>query len=366
MRSLAAAVRAMRWVVLCGSWALVFAAPSATQAQAPTAGASGAPSAVPAQTAGAPAATAAASTDSAAIPPAPTAAPAVPAELTDAQREQARAAYARGQALFAEGKFADALVAFDEAYAAAPNPVVLLSTAECDVQLGKLEDAYGVLQRYLTERPDAPDRAEIERKAAELASLPAVLALTSEPVGAAIKLDGQDTGKQTPAELSVSRGEHTLELTLAGHKPQTISVQARIGARHELQATLEAEPPPPPVSLKVEPAEAHKPATALWITSIVGAAGLVTGTVLGFMVLAERSDFDANPTDATAKRGERLALFTDVAFGVGAMALVTSAVLYFTADEAAQPASKPEPAARLQLTPAVLAHGAGMAASGHF
>jgi hypothetical protein len=83
------------------------------------------------------------------------------------------------------------------------------------------------------------------------------------------------------------------------------------------------------------------------------------------MVLAERSDYDANPTEATAKRGERLALFTDVAFGMGAMALVTGAVLYFTGDSAQAPSSA-EPAASVQLAPSAFAHGAGVAAHGRF
>jgi hypothetical protein len=79
----------------------------------------------------------------------------------------------------------------------------------------------------------------------------------------------------------------------------------------------------------------------------VGAAGLVTGTVLGFMVLAERSDFDASPSEASADRGERLALFADVAFGVGAMALITGAVLYLT-DDSSEPAERETTTARLR------------------
>jgi tetratricopeptide (TPR) repeat protein len=308
---------------------------------------------------------------------APAAAPAQPAALaappTQEQRDKAREAYARGQALFDAGKFAEAEAAFAEAYAAVPNPVVLLSTSECEVHLGKLDDAYVALQRYLQERPDAPDRAEVERKAADIVGLPATLVLSSEPSGAAVKLDGHDTGAKTPTEISTARGPHTIGLSLPGYEPASETVQARIGARHELHAVLkllvaakeEPPPPPPPPSLKVAPQTHEVPTTALWITSITGAAGLVTGTVLGFLVLAERSDYDAKPTEATAKRGERLALFTDVAFGMGAMALVTGAVLYFTADEAQ--ASEPhEHAASFMLSPATSAHGAGLTARGRF
>jgi hypothetical protein len=100
--------------------------------------------------------------------------------------------------------------------------------------------------------------------------------------------------------------------------------------------------PPPPVRKDTDPT------AALWVTSIVGAAGLVTGTVLGFMVLAERSDYDAMPTAKTADRGERLALFADVSFGVGAMALITGAVLYLTDDSGSEPAPA-APAASAKL-----------------
>jgi tetratricopeptide (TPR) repeat protein len=292
-------------------------------------------------------------------------APAAPAP-TEAQRTLARTAYARGQALFAEGKYSEAKAAFAEAYAAVPNPVVLLSAAECDVRLGLLEEAHEALHRYLTEKPDAADRAEVEKKLAELAALPATFVLSSEPAGATIKLDGKDTGQVTPAEVQTTRGARLVELTLAGHHSASDTVTARIGARHELHVALQALPPPPPkapVAPEPEPEREQPPTTALWITSIVGAAGLVTGTVLGFVVLAERSDFDAKPTEASADRGERLALFADVAFGVGAMALITGAVLYLTSGDATEPAPS---TARLRLGAQPVRDGAAVVAHGQF
>lgn len=323
-----------------------------------------APPAQPAPATPAPAAPAPAATPNA-VAPAP-----APAEPTQEQRDAAREAYGRGQALFAQGNYPAAKAAFDQAYAAVPNPVVLLSTAECQVRLNQLDDAYVTLQKYIADRPTAPDRAEVEQKAAELLATPAHVVIATNPAGAAISLDGQPTGKVSPAELDVKRGDHTIGLTLDGYEGVDEQISARIGARHELQIALHpvpkaAEPPPP--ELKTE-TSAGKPTTALWITGIVGAAGLVTGTVLGFMVLAERSDYDAHPTKASADRGERLALFTDVAFGVGAMALVTSAVLYLTAGEPGAPTEPQQNAdhARIQLMPVATAHGGGLSASGRF
>jgi tetratricopeptide (TPR) repeat protein len=282
------------------------------------------------------------------------------------QVETAREAYARGQALFAEGKYAEAKGAFEQAYAAVPNPIVLLPIAECELRLGNIEAAHDAFQHYLSVRPDAPDRAEVEAKIAEIAAMPATLVLTSDPPGAAISVDGQSTGKVTPAEVTVTRGDHRVDFTLDGFDAASASVTARMAARHELHASLEPLPAPPPetVAPGVQKAavQTASPETALWISGIVGAAGIVTGTVLGIMVLAERSDFDANPTAESADRGERLALFTDVAFGVGVMALLTGAVIYFTASSE----DPPEAGAGLQLTPMASTRSAGFVARTRF
>ena len=301
--------------------------------------------------------------------PAPTAAPAEP---TPEQRELARSAYAQGQALFAEGKYAEAKVAFEQAHGAVPNPVVLVSIAECDARLGNLEGAYAMYQRYLAERPDAPDRADVEQKIAELVATPATLSLSSTPAGASIVIDGQPTGKTTPTELPIARGDHQVELLLAGYETNRLGVTARLGARHELEVVLEPLPPPPPVAPPPSTAsisDSGSPEAALWITGIVGAAGIVTGSVLGFLTLAEQSDFDSNPTADSADRGERLALFTDVAFGVGAMALVTGAVLLLTSGGSAEPASAAQPQARrstIEVLPGASPRGASVVARGRF
>jgi hypothetical protein len=293
-----------------------------------------------------------------ATPGAPAATPPPAAPPTQAQRDTARAAYARGQGLFAQGKYEEAQAAFQEAYDVVPNAVVLISLAECSVRLGKLDDAEALLQRYLSDRPDAPDRDTVETKIAELRSTPSMIVLSTTPAGAQVALDGSDTGKLTPVELTVTPGTHKVEVKLDGYLPIAENLEIKIGGRHELQIELQKAPPPPPppppppVAKITPPPPVRKdtdPTAALWVTSIVGAAGLVTGTVLGFMVLAERSDYDAMPTEKTADRGERLALFADVSFGVGAMALITGAVLYLTDDSASEPAPAATPAASAKL-----------------
>lgn len=296
------------------------------------------------------------------------AAPAAAPEPTPEQTEAARAAYARGQALFAQGKYADARAAFQEAYDAIPNPIVLVSIGECQLRLGNYEDAYEAFKGYLEGRPDAPDRADVEAKLADIEAMPATLVITTAPAGAAVRVDGQDTGKVTPSELSLPRGPHTLELTLAGHTAITEPLTAKAGVRHELHAEMQPLPPPPaPVVVAPPPVvePAGPPTTALWITGIVGATGIVTGTVLGFLALSERSDYDANPTVESADRGERLALFADVAFGVGAMGALTAVILYVTSDDAsAAPAN--DAGASASIAPVVGPEQVGLVAGGRF
>ena len=156
-----------------------------------------------------------------------------------------------------QGKYVEAKTAFDQAYAAVPNPVVLLSTAECDVRLNQLDDAYIALQKYLADRPDGARScgggAESRRVARHAC---AAGNHRSEPVGAAISIDGQPTGNVTPAEIEVKRGEHTVWLALAGYEATTEDLAARIGARHELQIALRSVAPvaaPPPGGRGQEP-----------------------------------------------------------------------------------------------------------------
>jgi hypothetical protein len=270
-------------------------------------------------------------------------------------------------------------VAFEEAFAAVPNPIVLLSVAESAVKIGRIEDAIAAFDQYLQLRPDAPDHAEIAQKRAALTVLPARVSVTSEPAGAGILVDGQTTGKKTPAELDVSPGDHQLQAALAGYESDAASIHATAGARIEQRLDLHTAAPPPTaaavtasVALQTPPAlPTQVPTTALWITGTIGAAGLIAGTVLGFLALKEHSDFQSKPTEASADRGERLALFSDVGFGMGAMAAVTAAVLYFTNDEVAPAPATPAQAQRrsptltashLQLIPSLSARSASATA----
>lgn len=273
---------------------------------------------------------------------------------------KAREAYARGQQLFRQGDFVAAQASFQDAYRAVPNPIVLLSIAECQVRTEHFGDAVTSLNQYLTERPTAPDKAQVEAQIAKLKEKPGFLEVTSTPSGARVLVDGVDSGKVTPAELGLGAGEHTIALELEGYVRVESKVAVEIGSRQPVNATLEALPPPPepvaaaPVETQTDTNDKKRVDTALWVATGVAGAGLVVGSILGGLALKNKGDFDDAPTEAKADKGERLALFADVGFGVAAAGAVTALVLYLTADDEQQPAAQ-----AFQVAPAISKTGAG-------
>ena len=57
----------------------------------------------------------------------------------------------------------------------------------------------------------------------------ATLSLNSDPPTAAIFLDGKDTGKTTPSEFQVSKGQHSISMKLAGFQPSSAQFQVKGG-----------------------------------------------------------------------------------------------------------------------------------------
>lgn len=292
--------------------------------------------------------------------PGPCAAQAAPSAPTDAQRARARQLYAEGQRHFQADRFAEALASFEAAYREVPNPVVLLGVASAQERLERREDAARTLRRYLRERTDAPDRASIEQRIAALdpsgataepeAPTGGTIRVTSSPSGAAISLDGTETGRTSPADLSVAPGEHHLALTLEGHAPVERMVAVAAGEIADATFTLAVDEPSVSSEGDVFAGEAETsettetstetsveapvvdpgPSAGVWVTAAIAGATLVGGTVLGFLALSAQSDFDSNPSHETADRGQTFALIADLSFGVAIAAGVTAIVLYAT------------------------------------
>jgi tetratricopeptide (TPR) repeat protein len=255
------------------------------------------------------------------------------------QRAQARELYANGQQLFRQGDFGGAQRAFEEAYRAVPNPVVLLSIAECYVRMEQYQKAIEIFRTYLLERANAPDRAQVEAQIQTLQAKPATLTVLSNVDGAEILIDQQDSGRVTPAELTLSPGEHQLTLRKERFYQAEQIVSLGPGVRDSVRIALTEEPQTPvaeapaPEAVPEERGPRH-PTPAFWAAIGVSAAGVVAGSVLGGMALKKDKEYNANDGENAstdlADKGERMALFCDVSFGVAAVGAVTALVVYLT------------------------------------
>jgi tetratricopeptide (TPR) repeat protein len=290
------------------------------------------------------------------------------------QRAQARELYTNGQQLFRQGDFSGAQRAFEEAYRVVPNPVVLLSIAECYARTEQYQKAIDTLRTYLAERANAPDRAQVEAQIQTLQSKPAVLTVQSNVTGAAIIIDSQDSGHTTPADLSLAPGEHSVALDFSGYVPAQQSVNLAPGGRDSVLMTLIEEPPAAVAETQVtEPApkvEAGRHATpAFWVAIGFTVAGTVTGAVLGGLALKKNKEYDDNPTSALADKGERLALFSDVGTGVAVAGAVTALVLYLTSGSKGAPAGEQQATETPQawsLQPSIAKNNYGLAGTLRF
>jgi hypothetical protein len=256
-------------------------------------------------------------------------------------RARARELYAQGQQLFRQGEFQSAQRAFEEAYRAVPNPVVLLSIAECQVRNEDFGAALTSLRQYLSEKPTAPDRAQVEAQIANLEAKPGFLSLESAPTGAMIWVDGENTGYITPNELSLRAGPHTIALSADGYQKFEQRVDVAIGSRQRLSLTLtpeaaptysETTPEPEPVLEQQQMGE-RGASPAVWAAIAVAGVTAITGTGLGVAALSKEKDYEKRPTKELRDKGERLALFADVNFGIAAVAGITAVVIYLTSAE---------------------------------
>jgi serine protease len=75
----------------------------------------------------------------------------------------------------------------------------------------------------------------------QLAQLTAGAAITSQPAGAQIFLDGKDTGRVTPAQIPVDKpGQHTFVIRKQGYLEETSSASLQAGQIFHFAPTLKA------------------------------------------------------------------------------------------------------------------------------
>jgi tetratricopeptide (TPR) repeat protein len=131
-----------------------------------------------------------------------------------------RVHFARGQRLFTQQRFADALGEFEAAAAAAPREVAELyfNIGQCQRNLGRARPAIAAFERYLDLRPDAPDRKQVR---AIVARLHAGLPGPEQPEVAPATVAAPEVAPRAPeaAPATVPTASVRLELTTPAAPP---------------------------------------------------------------------------------------------------------------------------------------------------
>jgi hypothetical protein len=268
-------------------------------------------------------------------------------EPTEDSKDQAREHYTKGKELYEAGDFVEALKEFQAAHDAKPHPTVLKSIAECQVQVGDITSAIETFEKFLAD-PASTKTEAVETRLAEVKAMLGSIDVSTEPEGAGIVLDGETTGKTSPATLEVGPGDHEVVLNVDGFEPLTKQVAVKKGEKSELKVNFDEEgipaAAPPDADALADPFaegggeeepiedEGEGPPPAFWVCAAVAGVGLVSGTVFGTMALGDEEDYKNNPEDDIKESGERNAIIADVSFGVAAAAAIVGAVILFTAN----------------------------------
>ncbi|MEK6607826.1 MAG: tetratricopeptide repeat protein [Myxococcota bacterium] len=209
----------------------------------------------------------------------------------DAEKAQAREHFKQGKILYNLGKFPDAAEEFEQAYRLYPDAQMLFNLARVHHEAKNRERAIFFYERYLSEFPEAEDRADVQKWIDELRRDDDAAKAAAVPEGA-----------------------------------------------------VATQPAPPP----------DRPGLRLagWITAGVGAALLVTGAVFARMAQSEEDEIEAAYrgesvlyADAKADSGgDGLNTMTAVALIGGGAALLAGGVMLYVAWPSSSPQAAIAPA----------------------
>jgi hypothetical protein len=94
-----------------------------------------------------------------------------PARAGDPKLDAARAHSQEGDAYYKLEKYAGAITEYEQAYLAKPDPSFLYNIAQCHRLMGNGAEAIHFYRRFLTDAPNAPNRAVAEKHIRELEDL---------------------------------------------------------------------------------------------------------------------------------------------------------------------------------------------------
>jgi tetratricopeptide (TPR) repeat protein len=284
-----------------------------------------------------------------------------------ASAEQAKQLYQLGAEAFAAQRNAEAIRYFRRAADLVPSAKLTYNIGLAYEEMGDAGRALAEYRAYLKQDLEGELDSEVlgritalERRLADTGVQQ--LRVQSDPPGATVHIAGRPVGV-TPWAGELPPGEHTLELTLAGHGSSALSIQLPTDRSAEVQLALAPLPEPTPIT---EPTGLARVSPLAWTFLGVGAGALIGGFAFE---LSRASSGDAaqradSPLAAAEARGaadaKQMASLLLLGFG-GAFTIGGGVLLVL---DISQPAAPNTPSATLGVP---CAPGfCGVLAQGHF
>jgi tetratricopeptide (TPR) repeat protein len=241
-----------------------------------------------------------------------------------AKDEAAREHYKQGILHYDLGEIDQAVADFKQAYELSAAPGLLFNIAQAYRYKKDYEQALHFYRTYLRLQPKAGNRQEVEERVAELEKLieESQKAQSGRPHGV-IPPGENAAGQEQPGNAATSQPPQ---------QPQATGQEAKPAPTPE-PAPATVTLTPAPVTDRSVRAFVKTPAgQAAIAVGVIGAAALITAAALGGTVLSARDEYargcDAGHCDnALYDSAHDRALATDVLIGIGAAAVVTSAIL---------------------------------------
>ena len=272
-------------------------------------------------------------------------APAPSADDADAARSQ----YNAGTRAFADGRYAEAALAFEAAADAKPSPVALFTAALSWDKTNAPERAADDYARALALSGLPADKtAQAKDRLALLESMLGQIAVSGAD-GVRVQLDA-NSERPVPATLHGSSGVHTLTVRAPGAAIERRSIVLERSKTTSLDlatappvpsSDAHAAPPPAPA----QPESAAPAASGGWKTPVgiaatgVGGATLLASILLGFEANDAKNAYDAAPAHATYDHASALQTWTTVGFIAGGVITAAGlALILWPSHGASEPA----------------------------
>ena len=276
-----------------------------------------------------------------------------------AQRAQARAHRALGQAALAEGDHVGALRELQTAFELSRDPELRYDLGRCHRELGHLVEGRQEFQLYLAEvdpsQIPAERRQEVEQALAELNAGVALLEIRVPVDDAVVRVDGEEVGRSPLLDpVTVESGQHEVTVTAEGQPPFTTEVTVTAGERNAVEVVfgaVEETVAEPGGDSDEQPSDSGQPSSRrrlsqawFWASLGLAVALAIGGTVTGALVMSTGEEYDdltarcmTGEADAcsqgpdTRSRGETLRTTTNVLLPIaGGFAAVSVILAFFT------------------------------------